>query len=78
MLVRFLLCLGYVNIHVIRGGDEQSEVHEEHDEQEALLNATGQLSDVNHKFILDKSNILLMGPTGSGDGHLISLVCVSL
>ena len=63
-------------MHVVRGGEEHSEDHEEHDEQEALLNATGQLSDANHKFILDKSNILLMGPTGSGD-HLMSCeLCV--
>lgn len=58
-------------MHVVRGGEEHSEEHEEHNEKEALLNATGQLSDANHKFILDKSNILLMGPTGSGD-HLMS------
>lgn len=74
-LANFLSFLGYVNIHVIRGGEEQSEVPEEHDEQETVLSATGQLSDANHKFILDKSNILLMGPTGSGD-HLMSCSCV--
>ena len=66
-----LILLGYVNIHVVRGSEEQSEAHDEHDEHESMLSANGQLSDVNHKFILDKSNILLMGPTGSGDDHLM-------
>lgn len=67
--------VGYVNVHVVRGSEEQSE--EEHNEQEALFNATGQMSDANHKFILDKSNILLMGPTGSGDqpGDAMGCVC---
>lgn len=65
--------IGYVNVHVVRGGEEQSEEHEEHNEQESLTN---QLSDTNHKFILDKSNILLMGPTGSGDCLMSCTVCV--
>lgn len=66
-----LLCfisIGYVNVHVVRGSEEQPE---EHDENESFFNANGQLNDANHKFILDKSNILLMGPTGSGD-----LICI--
>ena len=65
-------------MHVVRGGEEHSDDHEEHDEQEALLNASGQISDANHKFVLDKSNILLMGPTGSGDHPMSCDLCVSI
>jgi len=36
--------------------------------------SASQLMHNNHKFMLDKSNILLMGPTGSG----VCVVCMSL
>ena len=57
------LLVDIINFHV--DGVVQDTASEQMEELEEDLSPS-QLMQNNHKFMLDKSNILLMGPTGSG------------